>query len=79
MPVTFPTVPKGWLWEVIAMPVMAPSPWEAWGPVHTSQPFKPTPRFFYTELHGNRGASLAGKVASGTKLSGLYGVLSLRA
>lgn len=42
------------------------------------QPFKLTSQFFYIELRGSRGASPAGKVASGTKLSRLKGVLSLR-
>lgn len=55
----------------IVKPVVAPSPL---GP-SPHQPFKLTPHFFYIELHGSRGASPAGKVASGTKLSRLKGVL----
>lgn len=59
--------PKGWLWGIAAMDA-CPGPFtrERLGP-GPPLPCKLTPQFFSVELHGNPGASLAGKVGFGNK------------
>lgn len=67
MPVAFPTVSKGWLLGNHCNAYCGPFTLGGLEP-SAHQPFKLTSQFFYTELHGNRGASLAGKVDSRTKI-----------